>query len=89
MLLLDLGGHGVKAKVRVQDAGGTRELELGPGDSVDGFEVLGRREVSLSGLEAVYDPGYPIVLVSLFLVALGLFLTFFQKLRDTMGASGA
>jgi len=86
LFLVDPGRTGGKARLRVQDASGSRTVDLGSGDTVDGLTVVGSREVLLSGLEAVYDPGFPFVLVSLALAAFGIFLTFFQKLRD-MGAS--
>ncbi len=86
LLLVDASRSGGPAKVRIRDSSGSRTVDLVPGDSVDGLGVIGTREVLLSGLEAVYDPGYPLVLLSLALAAFGIFLTFIQKLRD-MGAS--
>jgi hypothetical protein len=40
------------------------------------------RDVDISGLQAVVDPGFPVVLAALALVTVGLFLTFARKIGD-------
>lgn len=72
-----------KAVVRLKDAkGGSTVLKLGPGDEAGPFLVSSFGDRDLSGLEAVVDPGYPLVLAALILVGAGTFLAFIQKLKD-------
>ena len=44
--------------------------------------VIELRTVLTTGIQAVADPGWPVVAVALALVALGTALTFLQKLRE-------
>jgi hypothetical protein len=72
-----------KALVRLKDAkGGATVLKLGPGDEAGPFLVSSFGDRDLAGLEAVVDPGYPLVLAALILVGAGTFLAFIQKLKD-------
>ena len=72
-----------KALVRLRDAkGASSVLKLGPGEAAGPFLATSFGERSLSGLEAVVDPGYPLVLAALLLVGLGTFLALIQKLKD-------
>jgi hypothetical protein len=70
------------AVVRLQAGGEVRVLHLAPGDRAGGFLVSGLRDRDISGLQAVVDPGYPVVLAALALVSAGLFLTFARKIGD-------
>jgi cytochrome c biogenesis protein ResB len=88
LYLVDPGQAGSKARLRIQDALGSRMVDVGAGDTVEGLAVVGAKDVPLSGLEAVFDPGYPFVLASLMIAGFGVFLTFLQKNRD-MGAADA
>ena len=88
VFLVDPGNIGGKARLRVRDALGWHVVDAGAGDEVGGLAVVGARDVRSSGLEAVLDPGYPLVLVSLSIAGFGIFLTLFRKLRD-MGAADA
>lgn len=71
------------AVVRLQAGGADEVLRIAPGDRAGGFLVSGLREVDISGLQAVVDPGFPVVLAALALVTAGLFLTFARKIGDT------
>ncbi|HRY72660.1 MAG TPA: cytochrome c biogenesis protein ResB [Spirochaetia bacterium] len=72
-----------KALVRLKDAkGASSVLKLGPGEAAGPFLVASFGERDLTGLEAVVDPGYYVVLAALVLVGLGTFLAFIQKLKD-------
>ncbi|HOV93718.1 MAG TPA: cytochrome c biogenesis protein ResB [Spirochaetales bacterium] len=51
------------------------------GDKVGPFIYKGRVENSISGLAVVSDKGYPYVVAGFVLVALGVFLTYVQKLK--------
>lgn len=72
-----------KAVLRLTDESGVSTVvKAGPGESAGVYAVVGFLERDLTGLEVVKDQGYVLVLVSLLLTALGLFLTFIQKLGD-------
>lgn len=64
-------GHTRTATYRAQVAGRVGDFTL---------ETLSSRE--LTGLKVVKDPGFPVVVVSLIVVTLGLTLTYIQKRRD-------
>jgi hypothetical protein len=59
---------------------------LGPGDAIGPFTVERVSGRLLSGLKAVRDPGFVLVVVALAAIAAGLALTFIQK-RGGEGAS--
>jgi cytochrome c biogenesis protein ResB len=71
--------EGGQVVVRVQSAGDAEVLRLSAGDSAGGFSVQGLRDVDITGLEAVIDPGYPVVLAGLGLILVGLAVTFIGK----------
>lgn len=74
---------GKNAIVRVGDgANGGIVVKAAPGEIVGDMTVLGIQSNLVSGLEAVSDPGYPLVFVSLMLIALGTSWTFFQKIKE-------
>ena len=52
------------------------------GDTVGSYSVRAYEQDEISGLKVVSDPGYPLVLAGFILMAIGLCLTYFQKLRD-------
>ena len=57
-------------------------LRASAGDAAGPFTVVSIREVLVTGLQAVVDPGYPLVLAALLVVGLGAFLALFQKIGD-------
>ncbi|MDP3176979.1 MAG: hypothetical protein Q8M76_03675, partial [Spirochaetaceae bacterium] len=71
-----------KLVLRVTDGSGARVLRAAPGESAGPFLVVAMRDRELSGLQAVSDPGYGLVLAALALSAIGLALTFIQKLGE-------
>jgi cytochrome c biogenesis protein ResB len=72
-----------KAILRVVDPAGKAEaIRVSPGDKAGPFVAGALRALDLTGLEAVKDPGYAIVLAALIVIAAGLFLTLFQKIGD-------
>jgi hypothetical protein len=74
-------GNG-KAVVRLNSGGKTEVLRVAPGDRAGPFLVSGMKDSDITGLHAVVDPGYPLILAALLLVVAGLCLTFMQKLGD-------
>jgi len=71
-----------KAVLQVTEAGETRVLRIAPGDRAGDLEVIGVRERLATGIEAVKDPGYVLVLPAMILVALGMAMTFLQKIKE-------
>lgn len=75
-------GSELTAIARVREAGKEATLRVGrEGLSLGSYEMSARETFS-SGIKAVRDPGYPLVLAALLLVGLGTALTFLQKLKD-------
>lgn len=73
---------GVRAVVRVGSGPDGRTLKLGPGEAAGNLRVTGLRAQLATGIEAASDPGFPLVLVALVLIALGTTWTFAQKLKE-------
>jgi hypothetical protein len=72
-----------KAVVRLTDtAGGARVVKATDGEAVGPFTIKSTEPLYSTGLQAVIDPGYLLVLISLIISGLGVCLTFFQKLGD-------
>jgi cytochrome c biogenesis protein len=64
-------------------AGGQdRLLKAGAGEEVAGFRLRAFEEGEVSGLKIASDPGFPLVLAGFALIALGLCLTYIQKIGD-------
>ncbi len=61
-----------------------RELRVSAGDSLGPFAVIGVSSRNITGLKAVRDPGFPVVICALVIIALGLALAFIQKRKDTL-----
>ncbi|OHD67557.1 MAG: hypothetical protein A2177_12315 [Spirochaetes bacterium RBG_13_68_11] len=76
------GTAAARAVVRIGNGSEARVLRAAAGDSLDGAEVAAVRSVPTTVIEAVSDPGWPVVAVALVLVAVGAALTFLQKLRE-------
>jgi cytochrome c biogenesis protein len=73
---------GRRAVMRVGAGADGKTTKVGPGDTAGSLRVAGLRAQLASGIEAVSDPGYPLVLVALALVAIGTTWTFAQKLKE-------
>ncbi len=72
----------VRAVVRVGEAEAMTVVRAGPGDTLGGAVVTGVRAVLTTGIQAVADPGWPVVAAAFALIAIGTAFTFFQKLRE-------
>jgi hypothetical protein len=81
-LLMSVDLDGGSAVVREEGPGGSRMMSLGVGSRLGDFIVAGARQAELSGLQAAYDPFYPLVIAALVLIALGAFITFARRLGD-------
>ena len=46
--------------------------------------MIGVSSRNITGLKAVRDPGFPVVICALVIIALGLALAFIQKRKDTL-----
>lgn len=73
---------GARALLRVADADGERIVRAAPGDRLGAVTILGLREELATGIQAVRDPGYPLVFASFVLIAIGTAITFIQKLKE-------
>jgi cytochrome c biogenesis protein ResB len=73
---------GARAVLRVGDESGERVMRVGQGDTLGAISVLGFRTELSSGIQAVVDPGYPLVFFAFILISLGTALTFIQKLKE-------
>ena len=72
----------LEAVLRVEDKGVDSTVQLGrQSRNVGNYDLVVAEKLS-TGIQAVSDPGFPIVLAALLLVGIGTALTFFQKLRD-------
>lgn len=85
LLFMAMTGSGAsEAGLFVLSAEGSQDriLRAGAGEEVAGFRLRAFEEGEVSGLKVASDPGYPLVLAGFALVALGLCLTYIQKIRD-------
>jgi hypothetical protein len=62
--------------------GEAKTLRAAPGDQVGDLKVIGIRAQLATGIQAVDDPGYPLVFVAFLLIALGTAVTFIQKIKE-------
>jgi cytochrome c biogenesis protein len=76
------GTTAARAVVRIGNGSESRVQRAGAGDALGGAEVTTIRNVSTTVIEAVRDPGWPVVAAALALIAIGTALTFLQKLRE-------
>jgi hypothetical protein len=67
---------------RQEDASGSRTISLGVGSTIGPYTVEAAREVELSGLQAAYDPAYPVVIAGFAIALLGTCLTLARKLGE-------
>ncbi|MDX9957859.1 MAG: cytochrome c biogenesis protein ResB [Spirochaetia bacterium] len=76
-------GQSDKAILSVTSAmGEAKTLRAAPGDQVGDFTVIGIKAQLATGIQAVDDPGYPLVFVAFLLIALGTAVTFIQKIKE-------
>ena len=71
-----------QAVVRIEGSAGAEVLRLPAGGRAGSFVVDGFRDVDVTGLQAVIDPGYPLVLAALALITIGVFVTMGRKIGD-------
>jgi hypothetical protein len=82
LMLMSVDLNSGIAIARAESATGAKMISLTIGSKVGAFTVVRAKEVDLSGLQAVYDPAYPLVIVALMVAVLGVFITLFRKLGD-------
>ena len=73
---------GSRAVLRVSSGAADRTVKAAPGETVGNLTVIGLRGRYAAGIEAVSDPGFPLVLVAMALIAVGTTWTFAQKLKE-------
>jgi hypothetical protein len=73
---------GKRAVLRVGRGMEGKTIKALPGETAGTLTVTGLRAQLATGLEAVTDPGFPLVLVALALIAAGTTWTFAQKLKE-------
>jgi len=71
-----------RAVLRVGSGMEGKTIKASPGEMVGSLKVIGLRAQLATGLEAVTDPGFPLVLAALALIAIGTTWTFVQKLKE-------
>jgi cytochrome c biogenesis protein len=72
-----------RAILRVSPATGeARTVRAAPGELVGDLKVIGIQAQLATGIQAVSDPGYPLVFVAFLLIALGTAITFMQKIKE-------
>lgn len=64
------------------ETGEARTVRAAPGELVGDLNVIGIQAQLASGIQAVSDPGYPLVFVAFLLIALGTAITFIQKIKE-------
>lgn len=74
--------EGDKAVIKISDISGDRVERVSKGDKLGSMFMAGFEVLPQSGIEASSDPGYPLVFLSLILIAIGTSWTFFQKLKE-------
>jgi cytochrome c biogenesis protein ResB len=70
------------AVAREEGEQGSRTISLQAGSRVGDFIVEGAKEVELTGLQAVYDPSFPVIILALAMIGLGACITFARKIGD-------
>ncbi len=71
-----------RAVLRVGTGMEGKTIKASPGEMVGSLKIIGLRAQLATGLEAVTDPGFPLVLAALALIAVGTTWTFAQKLKE-------
>jgi cytochrome c biogenesis protein ResB len=79
LMLMSVDLDNGTAIAREETAKGTETISIRAGSRVGSFTVAEAKEVELSGLQASYDPAYPIVLLAFIVIALGAFITFARR----------
>lgn len=72
-----------RAILRISPATGEAlTVRAAPGELVGDLRVIGIQAQLATGIQAVSDPGYPLVFVAFLLIALGTAATFIQKIKE-------
>jgi hypothetical protein len=82
LMLMSVDLDNGSAVAREEGSSGSRTVSLGVGSKLGDFSVAEVKEVELSGLQAGYDPAYPLVILALAVILLGLILTFAKKIGE-------
>jgi cytochrome c biogenesis protein ResB len=82
LMLMSVDLESGVAVAREESEQGSRTISLKAGSELGGFTVEGAREVELSGLQAAYDPSYPVIIAAFALISLGAIITFARKIGD-------
>ncbi|OHD81646.1 MAG: hypothetical protein A3J97_06470 [Spirochaetes bacterium RIFOXYC1_FULL_54_7] len=78
-----VAGQSGRAILRITPAmGEAQTLRAAPGEQVGDLTVIGIKAQLATGIQAVDDPGYPLVFVAFLLIALGTAVTFIQKIKE-------
>jgi cytochrome c biogenesis protein len=71
-----------RAVIRVEKGGEAKVVRAAPGDAAGELSVAAFKQELATGIQAVRDPGYALVLPAMLLVALGTALTFIRKIKE-------
>ena len=82
LTLLSVDPDSGLATAREEDEKGARTVSLAKGSRVGSFTVQGSGEEELSGLQAVYDPYYPLVVAAFAVIGIGSFITFARRFGE-------
>jgi cytochrome c biogenesis protein ResB len=82
LMLMSIDLESGKAIAREEGGSGARTIGLEAGSRIGEFTVLGAKELALSGLQAAYDPAYPLVLAAFALIGLGTVISLARKLGE-------
>ena len=78
----DPAAAGTRAVIRVDDGRAPRVIRAALGEPAGELSVSSFKQELATGIQAVRDPGYTLVLPAMILVALGTALTFIQKIKE-------
>lgn len=73
---------GTRAVLRVDDGREAKVVRAAPGEAAGELSVAAFKQELATGIQAVRDPGYALVLPAMLLVSLGTALTFIQKIKE-------
>ena len=82
LMLMSIDLESGKAIAREEGSSGARTIGLEAGSKIGDFTVLSAKELALSGLQAVYDPAYPLVLAAFAIIGLGTVVTLARRLGE-------
>jgi cytochrome c biogenesis protein len=82
LMLMSVDLESGTAIARAEKPQGATTIILSKGSKIGPFTVAGPREALLSGLQAAYDPFYPVVIAGFIFIGLGAFITFARRLGE-------